>query len=260
MIWIEEERIENEEIYGTEESSEDISKTNIKQKEKKNTKEKKVTIKKDAFSTGEPFDILDLSPETSESIKAMGFSTMTPIQAKAIPPLLAGKDLIGSAKTGSGKTLAFLIPVVELLRRIKFKQRQGTGAIIITPTRELALQTYSVLDELCNKQSITYGVCMGGANRKSEAGKLVKGIGIIICTPGRLLDHLQNTAGFEYSNLQCLVIDEADRILQIGFEQDMKSIIRLLPKNRQTMLFSATQDKKVDGLSKLALKVYKYYL
>lgn len=96
---------------------------------------------------------------------------------------------------------------------------------------------------------------MGGSNRKTEATKLVKGVSILIATPGRLLDHLQNTKGFNYENLQCLVIDEADRILQIGFEEDMKAIVKLLPKKRQTMLFSATQDKNVQGLAKLSLSV-----
>ena len=190
---------------------------------------------------------------------------MTTIQSKAIPVLLAGKDVLGAAKlhcslsftrrTGSGKTLAFVIPVIELLSRLKWKQRQGTGAIIITPTRELAMQIFGVVTDLASAHGLTHGIVMGGANRKSEASKLVKGISILIATPGRLLDHLQNTKGFNFENLQCLAIDEADRILQIGFEEDMKAIMRLLPKKRQTMLFSATQDKNVQGLAKLSLSV-----
>ena len=158
-------------------------------------------------------------------------------------------------RTGSGKTLAFVIPTIELLSRLKWKQRQGTGAIIMSPTRELALQTYGVVSDLATAHNLTYGLVMGGANRKSEATRLVKGISIVIATPGRLLDHLQNTKGFLFENLQCLVIDEADRILQIGFEEDMKSILKLLPKQRQTVLFSATQDKDVQGLAKLSLSV-----
>lgn len=158
-------------------------------------------------------------------------------------------------RTGSGKTLAFVLPTVELLSRLKFKQRQGTGAIIICPTRELALQTFGVVSELATAHNLTHGLIMGGSNRKSEASKLVKGVSILVATPGRLLDHLQNTKGFCYENLQCLVIDEADRILQIGFEEDMKSIVKMLPKKRQTMLFSATQDKNVEGLAKLSLSV-----
>ena len=195
----------------------------------------------------------------------MKFKTMTPIQAKAIPALLSGKDVLGAAKlssslelmyrTGSGKTLAFVIPVVELLSRLKFKQRQGTGAIIIAPTRELVLQTFGVVSALATAHNLTHGLIMGGSNRKTEATKLVKGVSILVATPGRLLDHLQNTKGFLYENLQCLVIDEADRILQIGFEEDMKAIEKMLPKKRQTMLFSATQDKNVEGLARLSLSV-----
>ena len=185
---------------------------------------------------------------------------MTSIQAKAIPVLLAGKDVLGAAKTGSGKTLAFVIPMIELLSRLKWKQRQGTGAIIIAPTRELAMQTFGVVTDLASAHNLTHGIVMGGANRKSEATKLVKGVSILIATPGRLLDHLQNTKDFNYENLQCLVIDEADRILQIGFEEDMKSIMKLLPKKRQTMLFSATQDKNVQGLAKLSLSEHPVYI
>lgn len=142
-----------------------------------------------------------------------------------------------------------------MLSRLKWKQRQGTGAIIIAPTRELALQTFGIVSELATAHNLTHGLIMGGSNRKTEATKLIKGVSILIATPGRLLDHLQNTKGFNYENLQCLVIDEADRILQIGFEEDMKAIVKLLPKKRQTMLFSATQDKNVQGLAKLSLSV-----
>ena len=212
------------------------------------------------FFSGVPFSSLNLSEKTQEVLDRMKFKTMTPIQAKAIPALLSGKDVLGAAKTGSGKTLAFVIPVVELLSRLKFKQRQGTGAIIIAPTRELALQTFGVVSELATAHNLTHGLIMGGSNRKSEAAKLVKGVSILVATPGRLLDHLQNTKGFSFENLQCLVIDEADRILQIGFEEDMKAIVKLLPKKRQTMLFSATQDKNVEGLARLSLSETPVYV
>ena len=111
------------------------------------------------------------------------------------------------------------------------------GVIIISPTRELSMQTFGVLRELMKHHCHTYGLIMGGANRQTEAGKLVKGVNILVATPGRLLDHLQNTKDFLYKNLQCLIIDEADRILDVGFEEEMKRIIKLLPKKRQTMLF-----------------------
>ncbi|XP_055639460.1 probable ATP-dependent RNA helicase pitchoune [Toxorhynchites rutilus septentrionalis] len=201
-----------------------------------------------------------VSENTLKAISAMGFTKMTEIQAKAIPPLLEGRDLIGSAKTGSGKTLAFLIPAVELIYKLQFKPRNGTGVIIISPTRELAMQIFGVLKELMAHQHHTYGLLMGGASRHTENEKLSKGLNIVVATPGRLLDHLKNTPNFLYKNLQCLVIDECDRILEIGFEEDMKQIISILPKKRQTMLFSATQTSRTEELSKLALKSEPIYV
>ncbi|TKR59256.1 hypothetical protein L596_028956 [Steinernema carpocapsae] len=192
-----------------------------------------------------------VSDRTLEAVKSMGFTTMTEIQSRTVDPLLEGKDVLGAAKTGSGKTLAFLIPAIELLVKLEFKQFQGTGCIVISPTRELSMQIYGVLSELLEKHpAFTHGLVMGGTNRNSEVEKLQKGINFLVATPGRLLDHLQNTECFMVRNLKCLIIDEADRILDIGFEQEMQQIMRILPKKRQTMLFSATQTPKVDELIK----------
>uniref|UniRef100_A0A8C6YNZ7 ATP-dependent RNA helicase n=1 Tax=Nothoprocta perdicaria TaxID=30464 RepID=A0A8C6YNZ7_NOTPE len=201
-----------------------------------------------------------VSENTLKGINDMGFTNMTEIQHKSIKPLLEGRDILAAAKTGSGKTLAFLIPAVELIYKLKFMPRNGTGVIILSPTRELAMQTYGVLKELMNHHVHTYGLIMGGSNRSAEAQKLGNGINIIVATPGRLLDHMQNTPGFMYKNLQCLVIDEADRILEVGFEEEMKQIIKLLPKRRQTMLFSATQTRKVEDLAKISLKKEPLYV
>ncbi|POI36188.1 hypothetical protein CIB84_000060 [Bambusicola thoracicus] len=201
-----------------------------------------------------------VSENTLKGIGDMGFTHMTEIQHKSIKPLLEGRDILAAAKTGSGKTLAFLIPAVELIYKLKFMPRNGTGVIILSPTRELAMQTYGVLKELMNHHVHTYGLIMGGSNRSAEAQKLGNGINIIVATPGRLLDHMQNTPGFMYKNLQCLVIDEADRILEVGFEEEMKQIIKLLPKRRQTMLFSATQTRKVEDLAKISLKKEPLYV
>lgn len=162
----------------------------------------------------------------------MGFTTMTEIQARSIPPLLEGRDLVGAARTGSGKTLAFLIPAIELIYKLRFMPRNGTGILIISPTRELSMQTFGVLKELMTHHHHTYGMVMGGANRAVEADKLSKGINILVATPGRLLDHLQNTPDFLYKNLQCLIIDEVDRILEIGFEEELRQIVNLLPSKR----------------------------
>lgn len=203
------------------------------------------------------FSSLPLSEKTQTALKELQFTRMTEIQSKAIPSLLAGKDVIGAAKTGSGKTLAFLVPCIELLHKAKFTNKNGTGIIVISPTRELAMQIFGVLKELCEygKHFQTFGLIMGGANRKTEAEKLVKGVNIIICTPGRLLDHLQSTKGFNFRNLLALVIDEADRILEQGFEDDLRAILKILPKERQTMLFSATQTKKVEDLARLSINI-----
>jgi len=201
-----------------------------------------------------------VSEATLQGCEDMGFTNMTEIQAQTIPHLLEGRDLVGAAKTGSGKTLAFLIPAVELIYKLKFMPRNGTGIIIISPTRELSMQTFGVLRELLKHHYHTYGLIMGGANRNSEAAKLAKGINILVATPGRLLDHLQNTKDFLYKNLQCLIIDEADRILDVGFEEEMKKIVRLLPKKRQTMLFSATTTKKTEDLVAVALKKEPIYI
>ncbi|CAK5281649.1 unnamed protein product [Mycena citricolor] len=166
-----------------------------------------------------------------------------------------GKDVLGAARTGSGKTLAFVIPAVELLHRLKFKPMNGTGIIIISPTRELALQIFGVAKDVMQFHSQTCGIVMGGANMRAEQDKLSKGVNLLVATPGRLLDHLMNTKGFIFRNLRALVIDEADRILEIGFEEQMKKIISILPNdNRQSMLFSATQTTKVADLARISLR------
>ena len=219
-------------------------------------REKKVNFPslKKGFFSDESFASLPLSDPTQAAIAAMGYVKMTKIQSRSIPPLLSGKDLIGAAQTGSGKTLAFLVPIIELLRKAKFHTRNGTGAMILSPTRELAMQTYGVCKELLGDNSnLTFGLIMGGANRKTEAERLKKGVNIVIATPGRLLDHMKNTQGFVVRNLLVFCMDEADRILEIGFEEDLRAIVKLLPKERQTMLFSATQTKQVQDLARLSI-------
>lgn len=219
------------------------------------------------------FSTLSLSSPMEKAIKEMGFQQMTEVQARCIPPILAGKDVLGAARTGSGKTLAFLIPAIELLHKLHFKVRNGTGVIIVSPTRELALQIYGVArDILLDAEtrtnrfgSLTHGIVMGGANRKQEAEALGRGVSLLVATPGRLLDHLQNTPAFQISNLRSLIIDEADRILEVGFEEEMKQIIALLPPSteesqRQTVLFSATQTTKVEDLARISLKNTPIYI
>ncbi|KAL2366590.1 ATP-dependent RNA helicase [Blastomyces dermatitidis] len=212
-------------------------------------------------SEPQKFSELDLSDKTMKAIADMKFETMTEIQRRGIPPLLAGRDVLGAAKTGSGKTLAFLIPAVEMLSALRFKPRNGTGVIVISPTRELALQIFGVARELMAHHSQTYGIVIGGANRRAEAEKLVKGVNLLIATPGRLLDHLRDTPGFVFKNLKALVIDEADRILEVGFEDEMRQIVKILPsEDRQTMLFSATQTTKVEDLARISLRQGPLYI
>lgn len=207
------------------------------------------------------FTDVNLSEKTMRAINEMKFENMTEIQRRAMGPLLAGKDVLGAAKTGSGKTLAFLIPCVELLHALRFKPRNGTGVIVVSPTRELALQIFGVARELMEHHSQTFGIVIGGANRRAEAEKLAKGVNLLIATPGRLLDHLQNTQGFVFKNVKALVIDEADRILEVGFEDEMRQIVKILPKeDRQTMLFSATQTTKVADLARVSLRERPLYI
>uniref|UniRef100_A0A8C6U7R2 ATP-dependent RNA helicase n=1 Tax=Neogobius melanostomus TaxID=47308 RepID=A0A8C6U7R2_9GOBI len=185
-----------------------------------------------------------VSDSTLKAVKEMGFEHMTEIQHKTIRPLLEGRDVLAAARTGSGKTLAFLIPSIELINKLKFMPRNGTGVVVLSPTRELAMQTYGVMKELMTH----------------HAQRLANGVNILVATPGRLLDHLQNTPGFMFKNLQCLIIDEADRILEVGFEEELKQIIKLLPKKRQTMLFSATQTRRVEDLARISLKKEPLYV
>ncbi|CAH0723692.1 unnamed protein product, partial [Brenthis ino] len=189
-----------------------------------------------------------------KNIRALGFKKPTPIQAKSLPHMLLGKDIIGAAKTGSGKTLAFLVPIIEKLINLGFTKSHGIGCIIISPTRELALQTYEVLKKLIVNINLTHSLAVGGEKKLKEVASLQKGVNIIVGTPGRILDHLENTANFKCYNLKCLVLDEADKLLEAGFERHIIGIIKKLPKKRQTTLFSATIDDKVNNLARLILK------
>eukprot|EP00055_Hartaetosiga_balthica_P003485 m.7978 g.7978 ORF g.7978 m.7978 type:complete len:611 (+) comp2975_c0_seq1:167-1999(+) len=200
-----------------------------------------------------------VSAKTMKAIKSFGFSHMTEIQYKAIPLMLNGRDLLAAAKTGSGKTLAFLLPAVERLHKLKFTQKNGTGCIIISPTRELAQQTFGVLESLLEHHSQTSCLSVGGLDRRAEAKRLGNGANFICATPGRLLDHLSNT-NFKCDRLQMLIIDEADRILEQGFEDTMRAIIKLIPKQRQTLLFSATQTRHVEDLARISLNKQPLYV
>ena len=228
------------------------------EEEKKEEAPQHITVQVDGILSDKRFDALELSKPTMAGIAEMGHTVMTEVQARTIPPLLAGRDVLGAARTGSGKTLAFLIPAVELLYHARFIPRNGTGVMVLTPTRELALQIYGITQQLMTKHSQTHGLIIGGANRRTEAERLVKGVNLLVATPGRLLDHMQNTKGFAFGSLKVFVMDEADRMLDIGFEEEMRTIVKMIPKDRQTMLFSATQTTKVEDLARLSLKSPTY--
>lgn len=203
------------------------------------------------------FTDLPLSAATAAGLRSSHFETLTDIQARAIPLALKGRDILGAAKTGSGKTLAFLVPVLECLFRQQWTEYDGLGALIISPTRELAVQIFEVLRQIGRKHVFSAGLVIGGKSLKEEAERLSR-MNILVCTPGRMLQHLDQTAGFVVDNLQMLVLDEADRIMDMGFQSAVDALVEHLPKSRQTMLFSATQSKKVSDLARLSLKDPEY--
>lgn len=198
------------------------------------------------------FEDLPLSKNTLEGLRSSHFAQMTDIQKRAILPALRGNDILGAARTGSGKTLAFLIPVLDLLYRKKWNQFDGLGALIISPTRELAIQIFQVLRKIGRGHQLSAGLVIGGKDVAVEAERLSR-LNILIGTPGRILQHMDQTAGFDTTNLQLLVLDEADRILDMGFKKTLDAIIDNLPPHRQSLLFSATQTKSVADLARLSL-------
>lgn len=204
------------------------------------------------------FSELPMSSATQEGLKAAYFNELTDIQRQAIVPALQGDDILGAARTGSGKTLAFLLPIIENLYRKQWTPHDGLGALVITPTRELAIQIFQVLKKIGSKHSsMSAGLIIGGKDVKTEADRIGR-LNILICTPGRLLQHMDQSVQFDTTNLQMLVLDEADRILDMGFKHTIDSIIENLPKERQTLLFSATQTKSVSDLARLSLSEPKY--
>uniref|UniRef100_A0A0A9VZ79 ATP-dependent RNA helicase n=1 Tax=Lygus hesperus TaxID=30085 RepID=A0A0A9VZ79_LYGHE len=203
------------------------------------------------------FDDMPLSDRTKKGLSEFGFVTPTEIQRESILIALRGLDVLGAAKTGSGKTLAFLLPVLEKLYCKQWTKFDGLGALIITPTRELAMQIYQTLVNVGKFHDFSAGLIIGGKELEFEKDRLDT-INIIICTPGRLLHHMDQNPLFSSTNLQILILDEADRCLDMGFEREMNGIIENLPETRQTLLFSATQTKKVKDLARLSLSDPKY--
>ncbi|CAH2085096.1 unnamed protein product [Euphydryas editha] len=203
------------------------------------------------------FKDFPLSQRTLKALKENNYITPTDIQRQAIGYALQGKDILGAAKTGSGKTLAFLIPILEILFCKKWTRLDGVGAVVISPTRELAYQIYETLRKVGYLHDFSAGLIIGGQNLKFERKRMDQ-MNILICTPGRLLQHMDENPLFDCSHLQILVLDEADRCLDMGFEATMNAIIENLPPKRQTLLFSATQTKSVKDLARLSLSFPTY--
>ncbi|GLG92953.1 Probable ATP-dependent RNA helicase pitchoune [Gryllus bimaculatus] len=199
------------------------------------------------------FKDLPLSRNTLYGLRDSEYVKPTEVQRESLCLSLRGLDVLGAAKTGSGKTLAFIIPILETLYLKKWVRADGVGALVITPTRELAYQIFETLRKVGRHHDFSAGLIIGGKDLHFEKHRM-DSCNIIICTPGRLLQHMDENPLFSCDNLQILVLDEADRCLDMGFEQTMNSIIENLPLNRQTLLFSATQTKSVRDLARLSLK------
>lgn len=211
--------------------------------EEETTKETKATT---SFTT------MNLSRPIMKGLSNIGFSAPTPIQAKTIPVALLGKDIVGGAVTGSGKTAAFIVPILERLL-YRPKKTPTSRVVILCPTRELAMQCHSVGLKLSAFTDIKFCLCVGGLSLKSQEAELRLRPDVIIGTPGRFIDHMRNSPSFSVEGIEILVLDEADRMLEDGFADELNEIINTIPKSRQTMLFSATMTDSVDKLIRLSL-------
>ena len=198
------------------------------------------------------FTELDFSPPLQQTISALGYEELTPIQIQAIPPGLQKRDVVGCAQTGTGKTLAFLLPALEHLLQDQTKTRHPR-VVVLEPTRELAIQVAGETGKLAARTSLRSVAVYGGAGMKKQTDKLRRGVDIVVATPGRLMDHMRRK-NVSFSDLQILVLDEADRMLDMGFLPDIKQIISRMPRQRQTMLFSATIPPTISALARQFLR------
>ncbi|KAI9850820.1 MAG: nucleolar DEAD-box protein required for synthesis of 60S ribosomal subunit [Thelocarpon superellum] len=202
--------------------------------------------------TSASFQNMSLSRPVLKGLNAVGFTSPTPIQAKTIPIALLGKDVVGGAVTGSGKTAAFLVPILERLL-YRPKTVATSRVAILMPTRELAVQCHEVAQKLSAYTDVTFCRLVGGFSLREQESELRKRPDVIIATPGRFIDHMRNSASFTVDSLEILVLDEADRMLEDGFADELNEILTTIPKSRQTMLFSATMTDSVDKLIRLGM-------
>ena len=194
------------------------------------------------------FESLGLSKQLLLSVKKEGYTVPTPVQEQAIPLLLKGHDVLGVAQTGTGKTAAFALPVLQIMARKEIKGRRKIRTLVLTPTRELAAQINQRFAAYSEHLSIYHQVIFGGVSQKPQVKSLRRGIDILVATPGRLLDLIEQ--GFiDLESIEFFVLDEADRMLDMGFIRDIKKVIKLLPKKRQNLLFSATMPSSIADLA-----------
>lgn len=194
------------------------------------------------------FNSLGLSDALLKAISKKGYSTPSPIQKKAIPPILEGKDVLASAQTGTGKTAGFTLPILQILSQGKHLSLRPIRALILTPTRELAAQILANIKEYSEFVDLRSAVIFGGVNQNPQVTQLRQGVDILVATPGRLID-LQNQGLVSLSKVEILVLDEADRMLDMGFLRDIERIMKVLPPKRQNLLFSATFSKDIKNLA-----------
>jgi len=194
------------------------------------------------------FRELDLSEPLQQAIRALGYEETTPIQTQAIPPGLQSHDIVGCAQTGTGKTLAFVLPALERLLRDRTKTR-NPRVVVLEPTRELVIQVAGETRKLAARTSLRVAPVYGGARMKAQTDRLRRGVDVVVATPGRLMDHMRRK-NVNLSDVQILVLDEADRMLDMGFLPDMRQIVRRLPRQRQTALFSATMPPAISALAR----------
>ncbi|TXD81774.1 DEAD/DEAH box helicase [Subsaximicrobium wynnwilliamsii] len=194
------------------------------------------------------FQSLGLSEALLKAISKKGYNTPSPIQSKAIPPVLEGRDVLASAQTGTGKTAGFVLPMLQILSQKESLRNRPVRALILTPTRELAAQVFANVKEYGEFLDMRSAVIFGGVNQKSQVAKLREGVDVLVATPGRLID-LQNQGLLSLSKIDIFVLDEADRMLDMGFLRDIERIMKLIPSKRQNLMFSATFSKDIKKLA-----------